>query len=222
MERDDEKINGNSEDEARAARQRLLNELRTSGKKSNFIVSDDDHEANDESRALRIAREFGQMDEEMEKEMRRGAIDIISMEIEKDDVIEEEDDLVRHEIEEKEVEVEVIDMRYDDGLKDFLRDDVKNELFGDSEDVRQGDTNRLTQCPSCGSNDVQVLSPPNMYCNSCDEIYSYEMGMEDIESAFDVEFKKDQDEEPSDGGEIIFGSKETNQKKIKRIFRPGE
>ena len=206
------------EDMARAARKKMLEELRRAGKKGSFIVEDDDHDAVDADRAIRIAREFEQMDDQMADDMRKGGIVFATMDIEKDDAIVDEDGFVRHEMGEKEIGIEVIDMRLDEGLRDFLRDDIREDLFGKDAPARRGDVDRLTQCPNCGSTDIQVMAPPNMYCNSCDESYSYEMGMEDVEKQFGVEFKEQLKEED----QIIFGRESAGQKKIKRIFRPGE
>lgn len=210
------------EELARSARRKMLEDLRRSGKKGNFIVVDDDHDVDDANRDARIAREFEQMDGQMIEEMRRDGIDLATMDIERDEEVEDEDGIVHIETDEKEVDVEVIDMRLDEGLRDFLREDVRDELFGKDGPPRRGDVDRLTQCPRCGSTDIQTLSPPNMYCNSCDQTYSYEMGMEDVERQFDVRFERGAERDVPEDGQIIFGKGAAGPRKIRRVFRPGD
>jgi len=204
----------NQEEMGRLERKRMLEELRRNGKRGSFIVEDDDHDSNDERRFEVIAGEFEKIDDQMRSEMKDGAISMLSMEIERDEVSVDDDGDVFFETGEKEIDVEVIDMRFDEGLRDFLKDDVKADLFGDAEDIREGDIDRLTQCPRCGSNDVQIIAPPNMYCNACDETYSYDMGMDEIQNIFGVEFK---DEEKK-----VITPDQTDGKKIRRIIRPDE
>lgn len=205
------------EEMERLSRKKMLADLRSNGKRGTIILEEDDHDVDDTNRFTRIANEFNQIDQQMSDEMNSGDISMMTMEIEKDELVRDEDGSSHFVIGEKEIDVEVIDMRFDEGIKDFLRDEVKAELLGDRAS-RNGSVDRLTQCPECGSKDVQVMAPPNMYCNSCDKTYSYELLTDDIKDRFDTKGHIP----PQDDSKIIFGSEKPDQRKVRRIFRPGE